>query len=185
MAESTTDQTQDRPPMSDQRERTPADAQREDNELLEMLQRERADFSNYRRRAAQERAEEGERARAQQVLALLPTLDDLDRAFTQIPDELRDHPWTRGIALGQSRLLEFLSASGVEPFGKEGEPFDPNIHEALFYEERPEIDDRQVVSVIRPGYRMRGRVLRPAQVGVVGPPRTNGGTTDDRHTDDA
>jgi molecular chaperone GrpE len=184
MADTASEQVQNRPPVSDQQHSDSEDAPGQ-ADLLSLLQRERADFANYRRRAAQDRAEEGDRARANQLVALLPILDDLDRAFAQTPDELRDHPWIRGIALGQNRLLEFLAMSGVEPFGAEGDPFDPASHEALFFEERPGLDDRQVASVIRPGYRTATRVLRPAHVGVAGPPDASGGATDNRSTDDA
>ena len=184
MTETATDQGPEHPPSADQQQTLPTDAQQQQSELLSQLQRERADFRNYRRRAGQERTEEIERARAQQILALLPILDDLDRAFAQVPDDLRNHPWARGIALGQSRLHDFLAKSGVESFGAPGEPFDPMNHEALFFEERPDIDDRRVISVIQPGYRMGGRVLRPAQVGVAGPPGGSDGATDDRRPDD-
>jgi molecular chaperone GrpE len=169
MAEAEIDQSQQQPQPPEQQSQAQAAERRDDNELLSLLQRERADFANYRRRAALERVEEGERARAQQLLALLPVLDDLDRAFSQVPDDLRDHPWTRGIALSHNKLLEFLSRAGVEQIGVLGEPFDPANHEAIFYEEKPNIADRQVTSVIQPGYRLGTRVLRPAQVGVIGP----------------
>jgi len=178
MAESTTEEGQQRPPTQAEQPGPPtgegqprpaAETQRDDSELISLLQRERADFANYRRRISQERAEDVDRARAQELIALLPLLDDLNRALTQVPDELADNPWTRGIVLSQGRLLDFLERSGVETIGVEGEPFDPSSHEALFYEERDGIDDRQVMTVVQPGYRLGGRVLRPAQVGVVGP----------------
>jgi molecular chaperone GrpE len=184
MTEPATDQGTEHPPSADQQPQTPTSAQQEDNDFLAQLQRERADFRNYRRRATQACADEVERARAQQIQAILPILDDLGRGFSQVPDELRDHPWTRGIALGQTRLLDFLAKSGVEPFGAPGEPFDPVSHEALYFEERPDIDDRRVISVIQPGYRMGERILRPAQVGVAGPSEARDGATNDRRPDD-
>jgi molecular chaperone GrpE len=169
MAGSATAQSQDSPRPDDPPPESPHANQANERELLSLLQRERADYANYRRRAAQERADEGERAKSQQIVALLPILDDLARAFTQAPDELLDHPWTRGIALSHNKLLEFLSRAGVEQIGAVGELFDPATHEAIFYEERPDIADRQVTSVIQPGYRLGARILRPAQVGVIGP----------------
>ena len=101
-------------------------------------------------------------------------------ALTKAPEELAGHPWTRGVLLGRGRLRDFLARAGVEPIGTEGEPFDPTVHEALFYEERPGLADRRVATVIRPGYRMGGRVLRPAQVGVVGPGGDEPSRTDDQ-----
>jgi molecular chaperone GrpE len=152
-----------------EQERPPVETKTEEQDLLSLLQRERADFLNYRRRASQERAEERVRGRVVLLTELLPLLDDLDRAMTQVPEELTDHPWTRGIALSRRRLLDFLAKQGVEPVGAEGEPFDPVRHEAIFFEERPGISEPRVTTVIRQGYRMGERVLRPAQVGVVGP----------------
>ena len=137
--------------------------------LLSLLQRERADFLNYKRRAIQERGEERERARAELLVELLPLLDDLDLAMAEVPEGFAEHPWPRGVLLGRRRLLDFLSKIGVEPIGTADEPFDPTRHLALFYEERPGIGEPRVANVIRLGYRMGSRMLRPAQVGVVGP----------------
>jgi molecular chaperone GrpE len=141
----------------------------QDQDLLTLLQRERADFLNFRRRAAQERNEERERARLELLNALLPLLDDLDLALARVPPELAEHPWTRGLLLSRRRLGDFLAGIGLEPFGAEGELFDPARHEAVFYEQRPEYAVRRVETVVRPGYRLGGRIVRPAQVGVVGP----------------
>lgn len=141
----------------------------EKQELLDLLQRERADFVNFRRRAAQERTEERDRGRMEVLNDLLPLLDDLDLALTQAPADLAEHPWTRGLLLGRRRLLDFLARTGLEPFGAAGDVFDPALHEAVFFDQRPDFDGRRVETVIRPGYRMGERVVRPAQVGVVGP----------------
>jgi molecular chaperone GrpE len=160
MADATTEGNQDRAPVEDRNQ---------GEELLALLQRERADFQNYRRRATQERAEDRERARFELLANLLPLLDDLDRVLTQMPQDLAENPWAQGVLLSRQRLIDFLTRAGVERIGAEGEPFDPVSHEALFYEEQPGIGERQVTTVIRPGYRVGPRVLRPAQVGVVGP----------------
>lgn len=138
-------------------------------DVLNLLQRERADFLNYRRRAMEERNQERDRVRLETLTALLPLLDDLDLAVTQVPPDLAQHPWTQGLLLSHRRLLEFIARSGLEPFGAVGELFDPALHEAVFYEQRPEYVVRRVETVIRPGYRMGGRIVRPALVGVVGP----------------
>jgi molecular chaperone GrpE len=137
--------------------------------LLESLRRERASFLNYKRRVDQERAADRERAEGEVVLRLLPLLDELDRALAQRPADLATHPWAEGVAILHRRLLEALRQLGVERIGAEGEPFDPAHHEALFYDGRPDADDTRVAEVIRPGYRLGNRLLRPAQVGVAGP----------------
>jgi molecular chaperone GrpE len=150
------------------------------DELLELLRRERADFLNYKRRLEGERATERERVRAEVVEQLLPLLDELDIAMAKLPEELRSHPWARGVALSRSRIIDTLRRMGVERVGQRDEPFDPTVHEALFFDPRPGATERRISEVIRPGYRLGGRLLRPAQVGVVGPADEggNGGDVD-------
>jgi molecular chaperone GrpE len=137
--------------------------------LLDQLRRERADFLNYKRRAQRERAEVGAGARDDVLRELIPFLDDLDRALSRIPPALESDPWVQGVALGRHRLLDALSRLGVQRFGAEGEPFDAALHEAQFFDERPGATDRRIGQVLQPGYRLGDRLLRPAQVSVVGP----------------
>jgi molecular chaperone GrpE len=145
-------------------------AELEASELLDLLRRERADFVNYRQRVQQERAGDRQVARAGLVEQLLPILDDLDRALERLPDELDENPWARGVALSRDRLRRAFEEVGLSRLGQVGEAFDPAIHEALFYDVRPDQDDRRVAQVVQPGYRLGGRLVRPAQVGVAGPP---------------
>jgi molecular chaperone GrpE len=137
--------------------------------LLDQLRRERADFLNYKRRAERERAEADASARDEVLRSLIPVLDDLDRAFARIPPALERDPWAQGAALSRHRLLDALNRLGVERFGAEGETFDAARHEAQFYDERPDATDRRIGQVLQPGYRLGDRLLRPAQVSVVGP----------------
>ena len=149
-----------------------ATSDREDvgiEDVLDQLRRERANFLNYKRRVERERAIDRELAQSTVLRALLPFLDELDRAFAQIPAELETHPWVRGAALGRGRLLSAFDDLAVERFGTEGEPFDPVQHEALFFDTDPAATDQRVASVVQPGYRVGDRLVRPAQVGVVGP----------------
>jgi molecular chaperone GrpE len=139
-------------------------------QALDLLRRERADFLNYKRRVERERAEDRERIHADMVERLLPLLDELERALLEIPDDLESHPWVQGTALSRHQLTDALQELGLERIGSEGEPFDPAQHEAIFYDTRPEAGDRTVGAVIRPGYRLGGRLLRPVRVSVIGPP---------------
>jgi molecular chaperone GrpE len=143
---------------------------------LQQLQRERADFINYKRRVDRERAEERERVRQDTLRELLPALDDLDRALAHLPEALRGHSWAEGVSLTRQRLLDSLRRLGVERLGTAGERFDPAVHEAVVYHEEPAATEQHVQSVLRPGYRLGPQLLRPAQVVVAGPPR-NGQTT--------
>jgi molecular chaperone GrpE len=144
---------------------------------LKQLQRERADFLNYKRRIDRERAEDRDRARQELVQQLLPAIDDLDRALEHLPAELSNHPWAQGIALARLRLLDALRKVGVERIGSAGEEFDPAVHEAVVYHEEHSAHEQHVQRVLRPGYRLGTRLLRPAQVVVAGPPRNGSATT--------
>ena len=139
------------------------------DELLDQLRRERADFRNYQRRVTEERAADADRARGRVLEPIFPLLDDLGRAFADVPSDLEDDPWAKGIAMLRSRLESTLAGLGLEPFGTVGEPFDPTRHEAVYHEPDPAADDQVVALVIRPGYRLGERLLRPAEVVVRGP----------------
>jgi molecular chaperone GrpE len=147
------------------------------DELLSLLRQERADFRNYRQRVADERAAEWERLRGGLLEPLLPVIDDLDRALTDVPGHLIDDPWVQGIGQTRSRIGELQDQLGLESVGEVGEPFDPTRHEAVVYEPDPAAAEATLGQVIRPGYAARGRLLRPAQVLVRGPllndPTTN------------
>jgi molecular chaperone GrpE len=151
------------------------------DELLGLLRQERADFQNYRRRIADERATDLERARGQALEPIFPILDDLARAFANVPPDLESHPWPHGISLLNSRLADALQRLGLEIVGTPGEPFDPTRHEAIVYEPDPEARGQTVSAVIRPGYRLGTRLLRPAEVVVRGPV----GSTPSAHEQDA
>jgi molecular chaperone GrpE len=153
----------------DKRAESPSEPAQPDEELLNALRRERADFVNYKRRVERERAEDRERATTDVVARLLPLLDELDRALAQVPEDLEGHPWAGGVVMMRRTLWDALRELGLERIGEEGEPFDPARHEAVVYDARPDAAEPRVVTVIRPGYGLRGRLLRPAQVGVVGP----------------
>jgi molecular chaperone GrpE len=139
-------------------------------QALDLLRRERANFLNYKRRVERERAEDRERARLELLEELLPVLDDLDRALTHMPPRLATDQWAQGVALGHRRFVEALRGVGLEHVGVDGENFDPAVHEAVAYEEQPDARQQRVLRVLRPGYRAGRRLLRPAQVVVVGPP---------------
>jgi molecular chaperone GrpE len=148
-----------------------AEVLQDPEECVAQLQRERADFLNYKHRVDRERVDDRERTRDELVRQLLPTLDDLDRALSQIPDDLRGHPWVEGISLAHQRFINVLRQLGVERFGTQGERFDPALHEAVVYHEQPEVAEPRIQSILRPGYRLGPHLLRAAQVVVAGPPR--------------
>jgi molecular chaperone GrpE len=138
-------------------------------ELIALLRQERADFRNYRRRVADERGTDEERLRAGLVTLLMPLLDDLDRAFTSVPEHLASDPWVEGVVLTKSRVDEAQRQLGVERVGEVGERFDPARHEAVIYDMDPDAFEATVSTILRPGYTAAGALLRPAQVAVRGP----------------
>lgn len=137
-------------------------ARAEAAEHLDALQRERASFTNYRNRSL--RDQEAARVKGVQdvLTALLPTLDDLDRA--------RQHAELTGpFAAIAEKLDAALAGFGVERYGQVGEEFDPQVHDALMHQSDPEATTTTVNLVIAPGYRIGDKVVRAAQVSVVGP----------------
>ena len=137
---------------------------------LDLLQRTKADFVNYRRRMGQEQAENRITAQSALLSNLLPILDDLRRALDAAPPELSTHPWVQGLFLVARRLSSQLDQLGVRQIGVPGEPFDPHRHEAIMAEERTDQPEGTILHVAQPGYVLGERVIRPAQVSVASPP---------------
>ena len=132
-----------------------------DARLLD-LQRERADFVNYRRRVERDRELAGTEARGGVLAALLPVLDDIEGA--------RAHGDLTGpFASVADKLHASLARLGLEPFGEVGEGFDPALHEALLQDSSTEVEEPTCTQVLQRGYRVGDRVLRPARVAVASP----------------
>jgi molecular chaperone GrpE len=171
-----------------------ADVKRERDEYRALAQRARADFENFRKRAAREAEEAGRRGKAQIAKELLPALDNLERALkstgvdpltgraSSAPEstseeedaEVYDTPseevsaqeaLARGVALVYNELRSALERAGVETYDPTGEPFDPNTSEALAT--RPagdRVEPGVVIETLERGYRLDGQVLRAARV---------------------
>ncbi|WP_405778484.1 nucleotide exchange factor GrpE [Streptomyces sp. NBC_00859] len=126
------------------------------------LQRLQAEYQNYRRRVERDRVQVKEVAVATLLSELLPTLDDIGRA--------REHGELVGGFKSVAESLETVAAKmGLQQFGKEGEPFDPTIHEALMHSYAPDITEDTCVAILQPGYRFGERTIRPARVAVAEP----------------
>jgi molecular chaperone GrpE len=130
----------------------------------DLLQRVQADFVNYKRRVEQEREDQARSANRELILKLLPALDDLQRALRSAPEGMADTDWFRGMALVERKLTSTLEEEGLEVIEAEGEEFDPHEHEAIFCEECGQAEVDIVKSVVREGYKLNGKVIRPAQV---------------------
>ncbi|MFI6933881.1 nucleotide exchange factor GrpE [Streptomyces sp. NPDC050287] len=126
------------------------------------LQRLQAEFQNYRRRVERDRIAVKEIAIANLLTELLPVLDDIGRA--------REHGELVGGFKSVAESLETTAAKmGLQQFGKEGEPFDPTIHEALMHSYAPDVTETTCVAILQPGYRIGERTIRPARVAVAEP----------------
>ncbi|MFD7614829.1 nucleotide exchange factor GrpE [Streptomyces sp. NPDC059828] len=132
------------------------------NERTLDLQRIQAEYQNYRRRVERDRITVKEIAVAQLLTELLPVLDDIGRA--------RDHGELVGGFKSVAESLETVAAKmGLQQFGKEGEPFDPTVHEALMHSYAPDVTETTCVAILQPGYRIGERTIRPARVAVAEP----------------
>ncbi|MFG2777701.1 nucleotide exchange factor GrpE [Streptomyces prunicolor] len=126
------------------------------------LQRLQAEFQNYRRRVERDRIAVKEVAVANLLTELMPTLDNINRA--------REHGELVGGFKSVAESLETAAAKmGLQQFGKEGEPFDPTIHEALMHSYAPDVTETTCVAILQPGYRIGERTIRPARVAVAEP----------------
>jgi molecular chaperone GrpE len=143
------------------------EALREREQFKSALQRVQADFINYRKRGDEERNEQALQANSRLLKKLLPVLDDFRLALDKAPKKETPEPWQEGFALIYRKLLSLLESEGVTRIDAEGKDFDPFEHEALAQQESPDHKDGQVAMVARDGYKLHGKVLRPAQVIVV------------------
>src|SRR5579875_1738933 len=146
-----------------------AKAQKAD-EYLELAQRTRADFENYRRRAAREAAAAQERGVVKLVRELLPAVDNLDRALEAVKaaGDDRNGDLVSGIKLVHAELIAALARAGVERFDPAGERFDPARHEAVAQQQVEGAPAGTIVEVYQRGYRLGDAVIRPARVLVAG-----------------
>jgi molecular chaperone GrpE len=133
-------------------------------EYLASWQRAQADFLNYKRRTEQEHQDFCSFANADLVRALLPALDDLDRALEHVPPRHAKSDWVEGVRAVARKFRASLEAQGVKPILALGLPFDPTVHEAIRQEAGPE---GVVVSEYQKGYTLNDKLLRCARV-VVG-----------------
>ena len=153
------------PPDGKAKTKAPSDLEIErarNEELMNRLKYLQADFENYRKRAARETEAVVKFANEALLVRLLPVLDDLDAALAHVDGEA-----SRGIAMVRDNLFQALGAAGLEEIPAEGVKFDPYVHDCVQQVPDPAQEDGTVKEVVRKGYRLPDRLLRPAQVIVV------------------
>ena len=147
---------------------TLTEAQEAMAELNERIVRLTADFDNFRKRAQREKDEARQFANQGLLEKLLPVLDNFEMALTAVKDA--DPSVRDGVQMILDQLLSVLKESGVEPVDAMGQPFDPNLHEALSQEETTEVEEGTVVQQVQRGYKLNDRLVRPARVVVAKAP---------------
>jgi molecular chaperone GrpE len=150
-----------------------ADMQREMDRLRDLVkenqdgwQRERADFSNYKKRVERDTSQMTQNLKADVIKKYLQVLDDLERALKVRPAEGDGAAWADGIELVVRKLQSVLDAEGIQRIPAENEMFDPTRHEAITHEDSPDHESGQVIEVVQQGYTIGDRVIRPALVRV-------------------
>ena len=147
------------------------DLEQQLGELTLDLQRTRADFENYRKRVETEKQSAHQMGQAKSVTKLLPVIDTIERAIVNVPDELQDNAWVKGVAGLSKQLDKQLKEIGLEKIdAKPGTLFNPELHQAIQCDEEAEGDKEVIAEELRAGYTLNGAVIRDAMVKVTRQP---------------
>ena len=143
------------------------DLQHTIDELTLDLQRTRADFENYRKRVEAEKQSAHSMGQAKSVMKLLPVIDTIERAIANVPEELADNAWAKGVAGLGKQLDKQLKEIGLEKIdAKPGTSFNPELHQAVQFDEAADGEKEVVAEELRAGYTLDGAVIRDAMVKV-------------------
>ncbi len=153
--------TADRPPVPPD---DLVELRKERDVLHDRLLRQAAEFDNYRKRIDRERRDSAQFAAVDFVQELLPVIDDFERAL-QVEAPGADS-YRQGIEIIHRALMDMLRKRGVTPIEAVGTAFDPEVHQAVAYEEAPDRQDGEVVEQFTRGYRLGDKLIRPAMVKV-------------------
>ena len=135
-------------------------------EYLAGWQRSRADLLNYKKEETERIASILKYANEDLILKILLILDNIYIAENKIPDDLKNNSWVKGILQVKTQILDFLKNQGVDEIKALGEKFNPNFHEAI---EEVDVQDKEqgiIIEEIQKGYKLQGKVIRPAKVRV-------------------
>lgn len=136
-------------------------------ELTLDLQRTRADFENYRKRVDAEKSAAREAGQASAIQKLLPVIDNIERAITYVPEDLKENPWVQGVAgltKNLEKSLESLNLKRID--AKPGTEFNPEFHEAIQFDEDATGDTDVIAEELQAGYTLNGHPIRHAMVKV-------------------
>jgi len=141
----------------------------ERDQFLALLQPTRADFENYQKRTQREVQQERRFAHQSLAADLLPALDNLERATEAAKQAGETGPLAQGVAMVQTQVLDMLRRHGITRIDAFGQPFDPNLHQAVMQQPTADLAPNHVANVLEHGYMIHDRVLRPARVVVSAP----------------
>ena len=151
-----------KPSKTAQLEQKLADKEEELAALNDQYQRMLAEYANYKRRTEQEKEQIGAFTKAELLTSLLTSLDNMEKAIAAPAGD----DYKTGVDMVLRQFMDALHKLGLEEVGTEGEPFDPNVHNAVMREDADGIDEETVTAVFQKGYKLGDRVLRPAMVKV-------------------
>jgi len=135
----------------------------EDN--LAGWKRAKADYENLKRRTEEEKEKTAELLNAELILGILPIIDNFENAYKNVPEEIKDNDWVKGIALIKSQLEKFLQDNEVCVIESRGEDFNPRWHEAI--ESINSVEEKgKIIEEVQKGYKFKNKVIRPARVKV-------------------
>ncbi len=145
------------------------------DEHWERLLRTTADFDNFKKRAAREKIEAAQYANFSLIQKLLPVLDNFEMALAAAQNAQGDKlaSFQSGVVMIQQQLKAALTETGLEKIDATGQPFDPNLHEAISEQESTEVAEGRVLQQLRKGYKIKDRLVRPATVIVAKKPTEN------------
>ena len=147
----------------DDEEDSKASETEEVNEYQERYQRLLADFENYKKREEASKADFKKFAQSSLIEKLLPVIDNLDRALAKADE---DDAFVEGVIMTRKELMKILENEGLEEIESDGCEFDHNVHQAVLAEENDEVEENHIIETFQKGYKLNGRVLRPAMVKV-------------------
>jgi molecular chaperone GrpE len=141
--------------------------ERQLDEMTQDLQRTRADFENYRKRAEIEKKQARESGQSTAILKLLPTIDNIERAITHVPEEITEDKWVQGVLGLTKQLDKSLEALNLKRIdAKPDTKFDPELHEAVQFDDAAEGEHEVVAEELQAGYTLNGYPIRHAMVKV-------------------
>ncbi len=148
----------------------PKKSSKQDQKIIELthdLQRTRADFENYSKRSQLEKESAREAGRASAILKLLPVIDNIERAIAYTPKDLKDNTWVQGIAGLVKNLEKSLEDLDLKKIvAKPGTIFNPDLHDAILFDEEAEGEHEVIAEEMQPGYTLSGRPIRHSMVKV-------------------